>query len=372
MRVCARFAETSRRLIANIPMRVRTSADRDRCVAPARAGPPPEATEPQSRGAVWRWRIVRRCRRASRGALAFPSKPWLFCQAHQLALPFRTSWVISRVRDFIRAANFSPPRISGERTSGSRAGKAIGAFVNRSKRAEKVCAWSSSLRGSLLLRVCRSPTTSPVWTRVSASERCRRVATAACRAREVVQPREQWVRSELTIDRERVTLLSTMIFTGRSVDALDEVRDTTGTASIVVQSDARREVNAVAIAAGWFSSLRRPGRKHKKNYQKQAKSAWDLSSLSVTVSRNDEVTRNLLEIVEETQFSPGASRTERSFINRDKRLVNRSIIISLRWEHIRFIKRCVYRCMFQTFQLHRRYYIDVWNIDLYADVKPRR
>jgi len=52
MHICARFAETSRRLIANISVRVRTSADRDRCVAPARAGPLPEATEPQLRGAV--------------------------------------------------------------------------------------------------------------------------------------------------------------------------------------------------------------------------------------------------------------------------------------------------------------------------------
>lgn len=74
-----------------------------------------------------------------------------------------------------------------------------------------------------------------------------------------------------------------MIFTGRSVDALDEVRDTSG-----IQSDGatgHRDVSAVAIAAGWFSSLRRPG-KRRKNYQKQAKSAWDLSVLSTaTVSR---------------------------------------------------------------------------------------
>lgn len=65
-----------------------------------------------------------------------------------------------------------------------------------------------------------------------------------------------------------------MIFTGRSVDALDEVRD-------VQAENERRDVSAIAIAAGWFSSLRRPGRKNKKGYQKQAKSAWDLSTLSM-------------------------------------------------------------------------------------------
>ncbi|XP_043512872.1 cytohesin-1 isoform X6 [Frieseomelitta varia] len=66
-----------------------------------------------------------------------------------------------------------------------------------------------------------------------------------------------------------------MIFTGRSVDALDEVRGSN------VQADNRRDVSAVAIAAGWFSSLRRPGKRNKKGYQKQAKSAWDLSTLSM-------------------------------------------------------------------------------------------
>lgn len=66
-----------------------------------------------------------------------------------------------------------------------------------------------------------------------------------------------------------------MIFTGRSVDALDEVRGSN------VQPDSRRDVSAVAIAAGWFSSLRRPGKRNKKGYQKQAKSAWDLSTLSM-------------------------------------------------------------------------------------------
>ena len=68
-----------------------------------------------------------------------------------------------------------------------------------------------------------------------------------------------------------------MIFTGRSVDALDEVRGGN------VHTDSRREVSAVAIAAGWFSSLRKTGKRNKKGYQKQAKSAWDLSTLS-TVS----------------------------------------------------------------------------------------
>lgn len=67
-----------------------------------------------------------------------------------------------------------------------------------------------------------------------------------------------------------------MIFTGRSVDALDEVRGS----SVVVQNDERRDVKAVAIAAGWFSSLRRPGKRNKKSCQKQAKSAWDLTTLS--------------------------------------------------------------------------------------------
>ncbi|XP_053970916.1 cytohesin-1 isoform X1 [Hylaeus anthracinus] len=65
-----------------------------------------------------------------------------------------------------------------------------------------------------------------------------------------------------------------MIFTGRSVDALDEVRGGN------VRTDNRRDVSAVAIAAGWFSSLRRPGKRNKKGYQKQAKSAWDLSTCS--------------------------------------------------------------------------------------------
>lgn len=72
-----------------------------------------------------------------------------------------------------------------------------------------------------------------------------------------------------------------MIFTGRSVDALDQVR---GAGDIQPDgASGRRDMSAgaVAIAAGWFSSLRRPG-KRKKNYQKQAKSAWDLSVLSVT------------------------------------------------------------------------------------------
>lgn len=83
----------------------------------------------------------------------------------------------------------------------------------------------------------------------------------------------------------KVTLLPRMIFTGRSVDALDEMR---GTGTTNGQPDGHRNMSAVAIAAGWFSSLRRPGRKHKKNYQKQAKSVWDLSALATTVSRDDE------------------------------------------------------------------------------------
>lgn len=72
-----------------------------------------------------------------------------------------------------------------------------------------------------------------------------------------------------------VNSASSMIFTGRSVDALDEVRGNN------VQTENRRDVSAVAIAAGWFSSLRRPGKRNKKGYQKQAKSAWDLSTLSM-------------------------------------------------------------------------------------------
>lgn len=75
-----------------------------------------------------------------------------------------------------------------------------------------------------------------------------------------------------------------MIFTGRSVDALDEVRDAGGVSDVQPDGGRRDTVSAVAIAAGWFSSLRRPGRKNKKNYQKQAKSAWDISGLSTTVS----------------------------------------------------------------------------------------
>nr|KAF7432085.1 hypothetical protein H0235_005009 [Vespula pensylvanica] len=71
-----------------------------------------------------------------------------------------------------------------------------------------------------------------------------------------------------------------MIFTGRSVDALDEVR---GSSGVVVQSDERRDVKAVAIAAGWFSSLRRPGKRNKRSCQKQAKSAWDLTTLSTYI-----------------------------------------------------------------------------------------
>lgn len=75
-----------------------------------------------------------------------------------------------------------------------------------------------------------------------------------------------------------------MIFTGRSVDALDEVRGT-GAGVRPAADGGRRDASAVAIAAGWFSSLRRPGKKSKKNLnQKQTKSAWDLSSLSTTVS----------------------------------------------------------------------------------------
>lgn len=74
-----------------------------------------------------------------------------------------------------------------------------------------------------------------------------------------------------------------MIYTGRSVDALDDVRGAGDAADI--HAEGRRDMKAVAIATGWFSSLRRPGKKNRKNHQKQqAKSAWDLSDLS-TVSR---------------------------------------------------------------------------------------
>ncbi|KMQ90946.1 cytohesin-1-like isoform 1 protein [Lasius niger] len=91
-----------------------------------------------------------------------------------------------------------------------------------------------------------------------------------------------------------------MIFTGRSVDALDEMRGTSrgagaGAGGVVrsVVDGGRRDASAVAIAAGWFSSLRRPGKKSKKNLnQKQAKSAWDLSVLSTTVSRRARDYRN--------------------------------------------------------------------------------
>lgn len=67
-----------------------------------------------------------------------------------------------------------------------------------------------------------------------------------------------------------------MIFTGRSVDALDEV-----VAAVQPVIGERRE-SAVSIATSWFSSLRRPGKKQKKPFQgqKQAKSAWDLSTLN--------------------------------------------------------------------------------------------
>lgn len=77
------------------------------------------------------------------------------------------------------------------------------------------------------------------------------------------------------LEFDNVNSASSMIFTGRSVDALDEVRGNN------VQTENRRDVSAVAIAAGWFSSLRRPGKRNKKGYQKQAKSAWDLSTLSM-------------------------------------------------------------------------------------------
>ena len=77
------------------------------------------------------------------------------------------------------------------------------------------------------------------------------------------------------LEFDNVNSVSSMIFTGRSVDALDEVRGNN------IQTENRRDVSAVAIAAGWFSSLRRPGKRNKKGYQKQAKSAWDLSTLSM-------------------------------------------------------------------------------------------
>lgn len=74
------------------------------------------------------------------------------------------------------------------------------------------------------------------------------------------------------------------------MDALDEMRANSradgGVVRPVLDGGGRRDTSAIAIAAGWFSSLRRPGKKSKKNLnQKQAKSAWDLSVLSATVSQ---------------------------------------------------------------------------------------
>lgn len=97
-----------------------------------------------------------------------------------------------------------------------------------------------------------------------------------------------------------------MIFTGRSVDALDDVRDV-----VVVKNDdiqQRRDVSAVAIAAGWFSSLRRPGKKNKKcgggsgGQQKQAKSAWDLTTLTM-VSFHFYIVAPILLYIHTTIFS---------------------------------------------------------------------
>lgn len=71
-----------------------------------------------------------------------------------------------------------------------------------------------------------------------------------------------------------------MIFTGRSVEALDDIR---GGGEDNNNKTVHRQLSAVSIATGWFSSLRRPARKSKKSstYQKQAKSAWDLTALSL-------------------------------------------------------------------------------------------
>ena len=70
-----------------------------------------------------------------------------------------------------------------------------------------------------------------------------------------------------------------MIFSGRSVVALDEVHRHQNPPHLL---NGERRESAVAIATGWFSSLRRPGKKAKKGFssQKQAKSAWDLSALN--------------------------------------------------------------------------------------------
>ncbi|XP_046735355.1 cytohesin-1 isoform X3 [Diprion similis] len=89
-----------------------------------------------------------------------------------------------------------------------------------------------------------------------------------------------------------------MIFTGRSVDALDDVR---GDVVVGVKhDDQRRDVSAVATAAGWFSSLRRPGKKSKKAAQnKQVKSAWDLTT--ITMQLKDE----LGEVVAEMEAMEG-------------------------------------------------------------------
>lgn len=67
-----------------------------------------------------------------------------------------------------------------------------------------------------------------------------------------------------------------MIFTGRSVDALDEALP-----AGELQQHHRRD-SAVSIAASWFSSLRRPAKRTKRPFHahKQAKSAWDLSTLN--------------------------------------------------------------------------------------------
>ena len=71
-----------------------------------------------------------------------------------------------------------------------------------------------------------------------------------------------------------------MIFTGRSVDALDQVGGVDVGVVGVADDNGRKDVSAISIAASWFSSLRRPRRKNNKTCQKHAKSAWDLTAFS--------------------------------------------------------------------------------------------
>lgn len=66
-----------------------------------------------------------------------------------------------------------------------------------------------------------------------------------------------------------------MIFTGKSVDALNQIRD---------DSHHNRERSRTIIASSWLFSLRRNGKKNKKTYYKLAKSTLDITtSFSVSV-----------------------------------------------------------------------------------------